>query len=74
MQHRRVKADTVAKRRVRLHRALALPVASLLLASCSGVQSALDPAGEEASQVATLFWVMAIGGLVIWAAVVAISL
>jgi cytochrome c oxidase subunit 2 len=38
------------------------------------VQSALDPAGEEASQVATLFWVMTIGGLVIWALVVLLSL
>jgi len=38
------------------------------------VQSALDPAGEEAEQVATLFWVMTVGGLVIWALVVALSL
>ena len=45
-----------------------------LLASCSGIQSALDPAGEEASQVATLFWVMAGGGLIIWALVVTLSL
>ena len=37
------------------------------LSSCSGVQSALDPAGEEADKVATLFWVMTVGGLVIWA-------
>ena len=45
-----------------------------LLASCSGIQSALDPAGEEAGQVATLFWVMAGGGLIIWALVVTLSL
>ncbi len=38
------------------------------------MQSALDPAGEEASQVATLFWVMTIGGAVIWAGVIALSL
>lgn len=44
------------------------------LASCSGIQSALDPAGEEAGQVAILFWVMTIGGAVIWAGVVALSL
>jgi len=44
------------------------------LASCAGVQSALDPAGEEAAQVATLFWAMAIGGGVIWTGVVALSL
>lgn len=44
-----------------------------VVASCSGVQSALDPAGEEAESVATLFWVMTVGGLIIWAIVVAIS-
>lgn len=37
------------------------------------MQSALDPAGEEAESVATLFWVMTLGGFVIWAFVVAIS-
>lgn len=46
----------------------------LLLCGCSGIQSALDPAGEEASRIATLFWVMTIGGLVIWAGVVLLSL
>ncbi|MGD9915073.1 MAG: cytochrome c oxidase subunit II [Rhizobiaceae bacterium] len=38
------------------------------------MQSALDPAGEEASQVATLFRVMTVGGLVIWALVVLLAL
>lgn len=51
------------------------PVLALPLAACNrGIQSALDPVGEEASQVATLFWVMTAGGLVIWAFVVALSL
>lgn len=36
------------------------------------MQSALDPAGKEAESVATLFWVTAVGGLVIWALVVAL--
>jgi len=36
------------------------------LSGCSGVQSALDPAGEEAGQVAALFWVMVAGGSIIW--------
>jgi len=44
-----------------------------LIVSCSGVQSALDPAGEESESVATLFWVMAVGALMIWAFVVAIA-
>ena len=33
------------------------------------MQSALDPAGTEAETVATLFWVMVIGGSLIWIAV-----
>jgi cytochrome c oxidase subunit 2 len=37
-----------------------------LLAACSPQQSAIHPAGEEASGVATLFWVMTGAGAVIW--------
>jgi cytochrome c oxidase subunit 2 len=56
-------------------RGFCTPVFALPLAACtSGIQSALDPAGEEATQVATLFWVMTVGGLAIWALVVALSL
>lgn len=44
------------------------------LASCSGVQSTLDPGGAEATQIATLFWVMTAGGFLVWAFVVALSL
>lgn len=39
---------------------------------CSGIQSALDPAGDEAAQVAQLFWIMTIAGGLIWLAVVAL--
>ncbi|WP_245469838.1 cytochrome c oxidase subunit II [Mesorhizobium sp. M7A.F.Ca.MR.362.00.0.0] len=38
--------------------------------SCSGAQSALDPAGEEARQIADLFWLMAIAGGLIWLTVI----
>jgi cytochrome c oxidase subunit 2 len=48
--------------------------ACLALCGCSGLQSALDPAGEEASLIAKLFWSMAFGGLAIWVAVVLLSL
>ena len=47
---------------------------SPLLASCTGIQSTLDPAGEEATEVARLFWVMAIGGTIIWTGVVLLML
>lgn len=61
-------------RPAKLYRIVALPAAIPLLASCTGVQSSLDPGGEEAAQVATLFWVMTAGGAVIWAFMVALSL
>jgi cytochrome c oxidase subunit II len=47
------------------------PAIALILTSCSGVQSALDPAGPEATNVAHLFFVMLAGGIVIWIGVVA---
>jgi cytochrome c oxidase subunit II len=46
----------------------------LLLAACDGPQSALDPAGRSAARLASLFWWMSIGALVIWVAVVALAL
>ena len=45
----------------------ALPVALVLvLAGCEGRQSALAPAGREAAQLATLFWFMLAGAVVLW--------
>ncbi len=40
------------------------------LAGCTGRQSALDPAGRAAEQLADLFWWMTGGALVIWIAVI----
>jgi cytochrome c oxidase subunit 2 len=45
----------------------------LTLAACSGVQSALDPAGREAREVADLFWVATIGAAVVWTVVLGIA-
>ncbi|HEY9214683.1 MAG TPA: cytochrome c oxidase subunit II [Ancylobacter sp.] len=42
----------------------------MLLGACSGSQSALDPAGREASEVALLFWVMLVGAAIIWLVVI----
>jgi cytochrome c oxidase subunit 2 len=44
----------------------------LCASGCSGVQSALDPAGEEAQDVAFLFWVMVGAGGAIWLGVVSL--
>jgi cytochrome c oxidase subunit 2 len=43
------------------------------LGACSGVQSALDPAGHEAREVATLFWVMLVGAAVVWVLVLGVA-
>lgn len=43
------------------------------VSACAGVQSALDPAGHEAREVATLFWVMLIGAAVVWTAVIGVA-
>ncbi|MGE0501968.1 MAG: cytochrome c oxidase subunit II [Rhizobiaceae bacterium] len=73
-QDRHTGEQSTERARTAIPRIGSLLAGALVLASCSGVQSALDPAGEEAAQVAALFWVMAFGGGVIWAAVVALAL
>jgi cytochrome c oxidase subunit 2 len=57
-------------RRMTTRTALVL-LSSLAAAACAGPQSALDPAGVDAGRIAHLFAVMLIGGLLVWAAVVA---
>lgn len=44
------------------------------LAGCGGIQSALDPAGDQAERLAQLFWWMTGGVLVIWIAVLGLAL
>lgn len=41
---------------------------------CSGVQSALDPAGEEARQILGIFQAMLVGGMAIWLCVIVLLL
>lgn len=45
----------------------------LTLTGCAGVQSALDPAGEEATRIAHLFWGMLAGAAVIWLGVLLLT-
>lgn len=40
---------------------------------CSGVQSALEPAGREAERIAALFWWMVAGAVVVWLGVLALA-
>ncbi len=47
---------------------------SAVLVGCDGQQSALNPAGAGAQSIATLFWWMAGGALVIWLVVMGIAL
>ncbi|RVV96787.1 c-type cytochrome [Mesobaculum littorinae] len=45
-----------------------LAAALTALAACDGPQSVLSPAGDDASQLTTLFWVMLVGAVVLWTA------
>jgi cytochrome c oxidase subunit II len=49
-----------------------LNTVAIALAGCSGAQSALDPAGRGAEQIANLWWSMAAGTALVWAALVAL--
>lgn len=44
-----------------------------LLAGCDGPQSALQPAGEEADRIASLFWWMLGAGTVVWLVMIALA-
>lgn len=49
-------------------------VAVLLLAACSGPQSALDPAGPAAAAIARIWWLMFWGAAVVWTLVLVLLL
>jgi cytochrome c oxidase subunit 2 len=49
-------------------------IGALLLAGCSGPQSALEPAGRGAERIAEIFWGMAAGASLIWLAVVGFAI
>lgn len=46
----------------------------LWLPGCAGIQSSLAPAGREAERIATIFWWMSGGALVVWAGVMALAI
>lgn len=50
-----------------------LIVCAAATAACAGTHSALRPAGVDADRAAWLTWIMSIGAIVIWAAVVALG-
>ncbi len=52
----------------------ATAAALLVLSGCSGVQSALDPAGRGAERLANLFWWMVAGAAVVWTVVVLLTI
>ena len=64
---------TAVPRLVRWRAQVGLMLAGGCLTGCRGRQSALDPAGKEAEQLAALFWWMTGGALVIWLAVLALA-
>ena len=56
-----------AARRGARTRAAAAAMLSSLLAGCQGIQSALDPAGAVAADIARLWWVLLFGAVAIYA-------
>ncbi len=58
---------------MKTHRALACSVGGTILAGCRGPQSALDPAGPAAHDLASLFGVMAAAAVVIWVVMIALT-
>jgi cytochrome c oxidase subunit 2 len=47
---------------------------AFLAAGCSGIQSALNPAGREAERLADMFWLMTAGAVIVWLATIALAL
>jgi cytochrome c oxidase subunit 2 len=45
----------------------------MLVGACRTDQSALHPASENSREIARLFWVMTVGGALIWAAVIGVA-
>ena len=46
----------------------------LVLSGCEGVQSTLEPAGRGAEEIATLFWWLVGGAVVVWIVVIGVTL
>lgn len=70
-------ARTVCARAPRSRRAACLGLGAAALSwatGCEGPFSALDPAGKDAEQIATLFYVMVAGGGLIWLAVMGLAI
>jgi cytochrome c oxidase subunit II len=59
---------------VRIRQLSGLFGAVIAVSGCSGPQSALVPGGRDAEQIGSLFTVMTVGALLIWAAVVAVAI
>lgn len=63
----------IARGQTNLFRGVAFIGCLLLIGGCVSEQSMLHPAGEDATAVALLFWVMAAGAAVIWFVVMGIA-
>lgn len=46
---------------------------TFIVSGCGGIQSTLDPGGREAKSIADLFWWMTAGAIVIWLAVILLT-
>jgi hypothetical protein len=57
-----------------LRSAILVGVGMAGLLACDGPQSALDPAGRAAEQIARLFWKMAVGAVLVWLAMAGLTI
>jgi cytochrome c oxidase subunit 2 len=46
---------------------------TFIVSGCSGIQSTLDPAGREAKSIADLFWLMTAGAVIVWLAMILLT-
>jgi cytochrome c oxidase subunit 2 len=53
---------------------VALIASAVCLTGCGGIQSTLTPAGREAGRIATLFWWMAGGAVLVWGGTIALAM
>jgi len=71
----RRRADNARRlRTVRYPAWLIVLTTALLVPGCGGVQSALSPAGREAGRIADLFWWMTGGAIIVWLAVIGLTI
>src|SRR5687768_964435 len=69
----RVQSCTTQLSRARCATWMMALMGAFIVSGCGGIQSTLDPAGREAKSIANLFWWMTAGAVIIWLAVILLT-